>query len=213
MLIQAQVGPAASTTSLGAGTNPNLRLDNMGGLAATQLHPRYYETTYRRQAYTVATVHGSPVTTSVGNSTTYQGVFLGNPSTSTVNLVLTKVGYATNTAPAAAVIVGLMTGVGLGATLTNAGNTNIRNRFVGGIGSQAIANIGATNVTLPTTPVLETVFGVITTTTLASTTPNLIDLEGSIILPPGAFACIYTSTASGAAANFFGSMQWVEIPL
>lgn len=212
MLIQAQVGPAVSSTSLGVGTNPNLRLDNMGGLTATQLLPRYYESTYRRQAYSVATVHGAAVTTSAGNSTTYQGVFLGNPSTSTVNLVLTKAGYSVNAAPAAAMVVGIMTGTGLGATLTNAANTNIRNRFVGGVGSQAIANVAATNVTLPTTPVLETVFGTVIATTLASTTPNVIDLEGSLILPPGTFACLYTSTAS-AATSFFGSLQWVEIPL
>lgn len=211
MLIQAQVGPAVSTTSLGAGTNPNLRLDNMGGLAATQLNPRYYETTYRRQAYTAATTSG--VTTTVGTAVTYQGVFVGNPSTSTVNLVITKVGYAVSAAPAAAMVVGIMTGTGVGATLTNAVNTNIRNRFVSGIASQAIANVVAgTNVTLPTTPVLETVLGTIVGTTLATTTPNIVDLEGSLILPPGTFAAIYTSSAS-AATSFFGSMQWVEVPL
>jgi hypothetical protein len=41
---------------------------------------------------------------------------------------------------------------------------------------------------------------------------NQIDLEGSIILPPGGFAAIYTSTVSGAA-SLWASMQWEEVPL
>lgn len=206
MLIQAQVGPAVSTTSLGAGTNPNLRLDNMGGLAATQLNPRYYETTYRRQMYTIANQTG--VTTSAALTTTYVGLCIANPTTSTVNVVVNKVGYAFTVAPAAAVTVGLMTGTGASIT----GAVTPRNRFVGGVGSQCLAS---TSLTLPGTPVLETVLGTVLTgaiTTQSQQAPTVIDLEGSLILPPGAFCAFYTSTASGAS-GFFGSFQWVEIPL
>lgn len=206
MLIQAQVGPVASTTSLGAGTNPNLRLDNMGGLAATQLNPRYYETTYRRQMYTIANQTG--VTTSAALTTTYVGLCIANPTTSTVNVVVNKVGYAFTVAPAAAVTVGLMTGTGASIT----GAVTPRNRFVGGVGSQCLAS---TSLTLPGTPVLETVLGTVLTgaiTTQSQQAPTVIDLEGSLILPPGAFCAFYTSTASGAS-GFFGSFQWVEIPL
>jgi len=207
MLIQAQVGPAVSSTSLGAGTNPNLRLDNMGGLTATQLLPRYYETTYRRQMYTVANQTG--VTTSAALATTYVGLCLANPTTSTVNVVVTKVGYAFSVAFAAASNIGIMTGTG--ATIS----TNLvtaRNRFVGGVGAQCLAS---TSLTLPGTPVLETLFATGTTaaiTTAPNGVGNIVDLEGSLILPPGAFAAFYTSTASGASA-FQGSFQWIEVPL
>lgn len=207
MLIQAQVGPAVSTTSLGAGTNPNLRLDNTGGLAATQLNPRYYESTYRRQTYTIANQTG--VTTSAALTTTYVGLCIANPTTSTVNAVITKAGYAFSVAFAAAAVIGIMTGTG--ATIS----TNLvtaRNRFVGGVGAQCLAS---TSLTLPGTPVLETILGVGTTAAI-TTAPNgvgaLVDLEGSLILPPGAFAAFYTSTASGAS-GFFGSFQWTEVPL
>jgi hypothetical protein len=206
MLIQAQVGPAVSSTSLGAGSNPNLRLDNLGGLTVTQLNSRYYETTYRRQMYTIANQSG--VTTSAALTTTYVGLCLDNPTSSTVNLVLTKAGYSFTVAPAAAVAVGLMTGTGASIT----GAVTSRNRFVGGVGSQALAS---TSLTLPGTPVLETILDTVTTAAI-TTAPKgvgaIIDLEGSLILPPGAFVAFYTSTASGAS-GFFGSFQWIEVPL
>ena len=203
MLIQAQVGPAVSSTSLGTGTNPNLRLDNLGGLAVSQLNPRYYEETYRRQTYTIANQSG--VTTSTGLSGTYTGIFIQNPTTSTVNVVITKVGYAISVVGTAGVI-GLMTGVGASITSTL---VTPRNRFVGGVGAQCLA---AATCTLPGTAVIETILGSQTTALDAGLGPKVIDLEGSLILPPGAFACIYTSSASGAS-GFFGSFQWVEIPL
>ena len=206
MLIQAQVGPAVSSTSLGVGTMPNLRLDNLGGLTATQLNARYYEQTYRRQTYTVANQSG--VTTSAALTTTYVGLCIGNPTTSTVNVVVTKAGYAFPVAPAASVVVGLMTGVGASIT----GAVTPRNRFVGGVGSQCLAS---TSLTLPGTPVLETVLDMATAATI-TTAPKgvgaIVDLEGSLILPPGAFCAFYTSTASGTS-GFFGSFQWTEVPL
>tara|TARA_R110000868_G_scaffold320909_4_gene581922 strand:+ start:6350 stop:6970 length:621 start_codon:yes stop_codon:yes gene_type:complete len=206
MLIQAQVGPIVATTSLGVGTNPNLRLDNTGGLAATQLNPRYYETTYRRQTFTIANQTG--VTTSAALATTYVGLCIANPTTSTINAVITKVGYAFLVAQAAATAVGIMTGVG--ASITAA--VTPRNRYVGSVTSQVLAS---TSLTLPGTPVLETILATGLTGAI-TTSPNgiggFVDLEGSLILPPGAFACFYTSTASGAA-SFLGSFQWVEVPV
>lgn len=208
MLIQAQVGPAVSSTSLGAGTNPNLRLDNMGGLAATQLNPRYYETTYRRQMYTAATLGATPVATTSQLATTYTGLCIANPTTSTINVVVTKVGYTSIVQQTSALAVGLMTGVG--ASITAA--ITPRNRFVGGVGSQCLAS---TSLTLPGTPVLETILGTIHTGALtagAVLPMTNVDLEGSLILPPGAFVAFYTSAASAASSMHF-SFQWVEVPL
>jgi len=207
MLIQGQVGPVASSTSLSAGVQATVRMDNLGGLNASQLLPRYYETTYRRTTYTVA--NQAATVTTVGLAQTYTGLVIANPTTSNVNVVITKAGYAFPVAPAAAVVVGLMTGVG--ATIT-AGITP-RNRFVGGVGSQCLASVGS--LSLPSIPVLETVLGTVLTgavNTQSQQSPTLIDLEGSLILPPGAFCAFYTSTAANTA-GFFGSFQWVEVPL
>lgn len=207
MLIQGQVGPVASTTSLSAGVQATARMDNLGGLAATQLLPRYYETTYRRSMFTIANQTG--ITTSAALSTSYTGLVLQNPVGSQFNIVLTKVGYAFTVAPTAAVVVGLMTGVN-----TTTFTTNLvvpRNRYVGGITSIAVAS---TNTTIAT-PVLETVLGTVLTgaiTTQSQQAPTVVDMEGSLILTPGAFVAFYTSTASGAS-GFLGSFQWVEVPL
>lgn len=210
MLIQGQVGPAVSSTSLGAGTNPNLRLDNLGGLNASQLLPRYYETTYRRQMYTVA--NQSVTATTAALATTYTGLVLGNPSSSTVNVVLTKVGYGFILAQTTAGVIGLMTGTGFGTTFAT-GSITPRNRFVGSVGSQCLASSGS--ITLPTTPALETIigsYGTGATTTTQTQGPTIIDLEGSLIIPPGGYAAFYTSAAT-VASSFFGSFQWVEVPL
>lgn len=209
MLIQGQVGPAVSSTSLGAGTNPNLRLDNLGGLVMSQLNPRYYEETYRRQTYTIA--NQAVTATSAALTTTYTGLCIANPITATTNVVVTKIGYGFIVAQTSALVIGVMTGTG--ATTANISNQLApRNRFVGSTGAQCIASA---NTTLPGTPVLETIIGASTTGAI-TTSPvgagQIVDLEGSLILPPGAFAAIYTSSAS-AASSFFGSFQWVEVPL
>jgi hypothetical protein len=47
-------------------------------------------------------------------------------------------------------------------------------------------------------------------TTLPST--SFFDLEGSVILPAGAYLCLITSAAS-AALGFQGSISWEEVPV
>ncbi len=208
MLIQGQVGPVASTTSLAAGVQATARMDNLGGLAASQLLPRYYETTYRRSMYTVATLGNTPVATTSQLTTGYTGLCIANPTTSTVNVVLTKCGYASIVQQTSALAIGLMTGIGASIT----GVVTPRNRFVGGVGSQCLAS---TSLTLPGTPVLETILGTIQTGALtqgAVQPMTNVDLEGSLILPPGAFVAFYTSAAS-AATSLHLSFQWVEVPL
>jgi len=49
-----------------------------------------------------------------------------------------------------------------------------------------------------------------TATTLPAT--SLYDLEGSIILPAGAYLCLITSVAT-AASGFQGSISWEEVPV
>lgn len=82
-----------------------------------------------------------------------------------------------------------------------------------GIGAAPQGKV-ALSATLVGTPTLHTVFGEGLTGAI-TTIPQIYsfyDLEGSVILPPGAYAAIYTSTASGAA-SLAASFQWEEIPL
>ncbi len=209
MLIQGQVGSVASTTSIAAGTQTVLRQGNMGDAIASELHGKYYETNYRRALFNGAMV--GQITT-VGLATTYTGLCLSNPIGSTVNLVINKVGYAFAVAFAAASVIGLMTGYNSGTNVTHTVAVTPRSQFFG-VGSSGTALLDS-SATLPTAPTLNTILGVGLTGAITTTPgigPTIVDLDGSIILPPGAYCAFYTSTVSGAASGAF-SFQWEEVP-
>lgn len=207
MLIQGSVGQP-STTSIQPGTTPTVRQGQLGDLIVSELHGRYYETAYRRNQFFAATQSGQ--TSSAGLVTGYVGLALTNPTTSTVNCVLNKVGWGVNAAPAAVMMVGLAFNTSTTAvTQTTAVTT--RNCFLGGAASQGLVS---TATTFPTAPVISHILGVIDTgavTTVVHQT-NFVDLEGSIVMPPGSYICLYTSTAS-AATSLFASFQWEEVPV
>jgi len=211
MLIQTQVGPITSTTSISSGIQAAARAGNMGDLIVSEFNARYYETTYRRMKFNAA--NQAATTTSAGLSTTYTGLCISNPIGSTVNVVLDKVGYSFIVAFPAAAAIGLMVGYNSSTNVTHTTPGTPRSSFFGvGANGQALVDTAST---LPTAPVIHTLFasgltGAITTGEFIS--GDIVDLEGSVILPPGAYAAIYTSTASGAS-GFFGSLQWSEIPL
>jgi hypothetical protein len=206
MLIQGQVGPITTTASVGPGIQAPIRQGNMGEQIISEYMGRYGESTYRRQHFVVCNQTG--VTHSAALTTTFIGICVGNPASSTVNMHLTGFGWTNEVALAAAASVGIMTGTGtITAVLTP------RNRYVGGAAGQGLATGGQT---IPGTPVLEQVFGTIgSTLAITSWQPQpgyWVDLGGSLILPPNTFACSYMSTASGAS-GFRGWFTWQEIPI
>ena len=207
MLIQGSVGQP-STTSIQPGTTPTIRQGQLGDVIVSELHGRYYETAYRRNLFSAATQAG--VTTSAGLATATTGLILTNPTTSTVNCIVNKVGFAVNAAPAAVMVIGLAFNTSTTAVTQTTAITT-RNMFLGGATSQGLA---ASSVTLPTAAILTHVLGVIdigaTTTVIHQQT--MYDIEGGIVMPPGSYVHIYTSTAS-AATSFFGSITWEEVPV
>ena len=143
-------------------------------------------------------------------ATTYTGLVLFNPSTSTKNFVLLGCGYALTVATPTATAIGLMTGtVVTAATMDAAAAITPRNRLVGStLPSVAIVDNGCT---LNGTPVLEQVFGHSWTeaTTAGSTGPsNWVDLNGSMIVQPGSYVAFYSFAANTAA--FILSFLWKE---
>jgi hypothetical protein len=205
MLIQGQVGPISVTSSIAAGVQAPIRQGNMGEQIVSELHGRYYEPVYRRSVFTIANQAAVAVTAAM--ATTWTGLLVGNPTTSTVNLAILGFGYTTTVAVPTATSIGLMTGVG--ATVT--ASLTPRNRYVGGASAQALANAGQT---LPGTPVLEQVFGnagTLATTGYGVQPGTWIDLGGSLILPPGAFVASYSFAATTAAWIF--SFLWEEVPI
>jgi len=209
MIIQGQVGqPTISTLS--AGTTPPVRQGQLGDVIVSELHGRYYETAYRRNMYTATLTAGT--TTSAALSTTFTGLLLLNPNNSQVNIVVNKVGFSFLVAFTAAAAIGLQTGNQSTALLSGltTTNTSVRPTYVGaGIGTGLTYSAATT-----TGPVLQQLFGAGLTGAI-TTTPQVFsyfDLEGSLILPPGAWVGSYTSTASGSSGMFM-TIQYEEIPL
>jgi hypothetical protein len=170
----------------------------------SELHPRYYEQTYRSNTFSVHT-QGTAITTTAALATTWTGLAIGNAAGSGVNLVLTKFS-ACQFAVGAAAVVGILGGAGsITASLTP------QSRKIGsGAVSLATASAGQTI----STPLLIETFGSLGS--LATTGYGLeagifVDLEGSIIVPPGSFVGTYTSIVTTSALNF--GFTWEEVPI
>ena len=212
MQIQTQVGPIASTTSIAAGTSVVARAGQLGDLIVSELHGRYYESNYRRNVFNAANQTGI-VTTNVLTASAYTGLALENPVGSTVNVVVNKAGFGFNVLWPNASIIALMCGYNSSTNVTHTVAGTPRSNFFGvGAVGQALVD---TSCTFPSASVITHVLGVGSTgalTTELAYGPTIFDLEGSLILPPGAWTAFYTSAVSGAAAAWF-SFQWEEIPV
>lgn len=202
-----QVGP--QTASDGSIVNP--RAGRSGEAVTASLHGAYHEPTFRSTLFNGAIV--GQVTT-VGLATTYTGLVLSNPITSSVGLSVLQAGYGFIVAFAAGAQVGLFAGYNITTNVTHTTPVTPRNqRFIGsaGLGSGLLDSAA----TLPTAPTLNTIFGAGLTGAITTTPMGLggvLTLDGSIFLPPGAYCGFYTSTASGTAGGAF-SFTWEEIPL
>ena len=198
-------GPISSTP---VGVPTIVRTGQLGDVITSELHGRYYEQCYRRNIFSAA--NQTAIATTVGLATTYTGLVLSNPVGSSVNLVLLKAAAAFPVAVAAGTVVGLMLGYNAGTNVTHTAAVTPRSNFFG-VGAAPIGLVDS-SATMPTAPFVQKVMGTIGTATI-STAPGIgEDLEGSIILPPGAYAAFYTSAASGAL-GFMGSFKWEEVPV
>lgn len=180
------------------------QFDQQGAALVTELHARYYQQTVRGKKFSVQT-QGTGVTTTAALATTFTGLAVGNPTSSGVNLVLTKFTCAQFAVGAAATI-GIMGGAGsITASLTP------QSRLIGsGTVSLATATAGQTI----STPVLIGTFGEagsLATTGYGLQAGIVVDLEGSVIIPPGSFVASYTSIVTTSALQF--SFTWEEVPI
>lgn len=190
------------------GPNPiTIRLGKQGDTMSSELHSRYYEQTYRGNMFNVASQAG--VVTSVGVNATYTGLVLANPITSNVNLVLNKCAAGQTVIETVVNAFGLAFGYNKTTNVTLSVSATPQSNLIGsGLSAKAVA---ATGATLPTAPLFGPVWG--TNPTATTDASALIDLEGSIILIPGAYACWVTATAASPAAACWFSFSWEEVPL
>jgi hypothetical protein len=209
MQLQATVGAPSATQQ--PGQQPNLRAGGLSDLIVSEFLGRYGEATYRRQSFSGATQAG--VATSAAFATGYVGLCLSNPLGSSVNLHLNKVGYSSIVAQTVAMAIGLMVGYSASANVTHTSPLTPRSNFVG-VGAPGVGMLDSA-ATLPAAPTLQAVLGTLDTgalTVAVGSGLTLGDLESSIILPPGGFACIYTTSAA-AAGSILASFGWQEQPL
>jgi hypothetical protein len=213
MIIQGQVGPLASSASLAAGTQPVTRLGNMGDAVVSELHGRYYEATYRRTMYYATALGQTTTAFTTGSTTAVVGLTISNPISSPVNLVLNKIGLSYTVAFAGAASIGLAVGYNSSTNVTHTTAVTVRSGYVG-VGTAGFGLVDS-SATVPTAPNTTHIFGAGLTgaiTTIPYIGPQIVDLEGSVILPPGAYATIVTSAASGSSGAFY-SCSWEEVPL
>jgi hypothetical protein len=198
MQSEARVGKVAATV----GTITPHRSTIYSGVVVQQDSGKYAEAVYNREVFHVCNQAAVAITAAL--ATSYTGLVLGNAAGTGKNLVMLGCGYAATVAIPTATALGLM-----GGTMTAVASTlTPQNCYIGGAASIAWAE----DSTTIGTPVLYRAFATAwTEATTAGTLsqPNWIDLDGSIIVPPGAFIAFYSTAANSAA--FLLSFMWQEV--
>ena len=172
----------------------------------SELRGRYSEATWNNMKF-----HHTQITasvTTIGLAATYVGFGVLNPAGSGVNIELIACNWAFPVAPAAVIVLGLMTGY----QASNIVNTPLspinQNGFINGAVGKGIAFSAATLVGAINGPILDTIdTGAITVQTQSS--PGNVEIAGRIILPPGGWMAFSTSTVANTA-GFLGGMEWLE---
>lgn len=146
---------------------------------------------------------------SVALTTTYTGLCLSNPVGSQVDLVMLGCNYALSVAPAAIASLHLIAGYSATTDITH--TTPLA---APGIRSSKLDNGGASVAKVDSAATISTPFYLaamgsgFTAGALYGTTPNWIDLKGSIVVPPGGFIAWGALTA----VTGFGAFMWKEVP-
>lgn len=217
MELQGKVGPVASTNSLGNGSLATLRQGNMGDLIVSQLHDKNYEAAVRRALFTGSMQAVIATATIAGLSTTVTGVpVLYNPIGSGMVLAISKVGIGFVLAPAAQVAFGIATGFHAGTALSGTLTSLApKSRYIG-VGAPPAGQLYCSaTITLPAAPTVDIVLGTLgqgAVTTSQFGAGDQYPIDGAILLPPGAYALIWTSGVV-LASSLIAGFSWEEIPM
>ena len=180
---------------------------------AVDRHGTFYTPSYLGLGAFAANQAGTTISLFSATPGAYTGLCLSNPAASTVNLAIQNVTGAFVVNTTGITLVGLVTGfVAAGITVHTTPLTVFSTKIGTVITSpiiQGLADGAATLVGVPTWT--KTLAEVITTTT-ANSAFN-VALAGEIIIPPGGYACIGAAITASAAAGFWGSISWEEVPV
>ena len=197
--------PLAFTANNPSGASSHGFLDGTGALMTFPRHGKYYEGTYRGASGWAA--NQALATTSAGLATTYTGICLSNPAGSGKNLVVQKVSAILDVAPSTVTGVGLIVGYSAAGIVTHTTPLTPYNALIG-TSAAGLVGLADAACTLVGTPLWRQFLAETpTATTLVSYGS---DIDGEIVLPPGAYMAIGTTIAS-PASSFFGSISWEEL--
>lgn len=201
-------GLAGLPSKTADGNNMLLRAGSYGELVTNDFRGRYAEATYRGMCYNAAIQAVS--TTTVGLATTYTGLVISNPISSSVNLevisasVMQSVIQATQ--PEAYAIA---QGFNAATNVTHTTPLAVKNNLIGtSMSGQGLADISAT---LPTAPFYHT-FVHNTGAATVNGTGAVIEFGGRLILRPGAYAA-WVTPAQASVAGLWFSFDWMEVPV
>lgn len=205
--IAGQVGPQL----LSPGTSQPFREGASGEMVVQELHGRYYEQAYRKNAFTCYSA--ARAITVVGTGMVGLQIWNASPLAGGVNLVLLKTGGLI--AVTSATTTGLILASGTGQVSAPTGQTAadaVKNNFIGAPAPQALAIAAGTFTNAPT-GVMTLMHNTAAIGTTGEDSGYLIDLEGSIVVPPQAYVAIAAIGATAAAAAWFGFLMWEEVPV
>lgn len=198
MRVEGRVGAISASE----GSINTLRTDERGALAVVTAGGSLADAAIAGRLFSVA--NQTNVTTSAALSTTWTGLGVGNPATSGKLFIFHEFGWAQEIVGNTEGVVGLMI-----ATVGDMAQAIVpRCARYGYATTVALTDNGAT----PGTPILVRVCGSHmegAISTIPSLTPNIYDLKGSIVIPPGYALLTYTFAATTTSHQFH--FVWEEI--
>ena len=221
MFIQSQVGQP-SAQSIQAGTPVNARSGQLGDLIVTELHGKFYEQAYRGNLFSIgSTVTALSANTITLTATTTPIIGLYNPSTSTVNAVISKailqIAVAGNSAVAPG---GFVWATSINNNSISTGLATLNRKTLANNGSQVKGFAGSTALTGLTNNLGiqgGAAFGTLLVSEGSTATPVVSgsviqEFDGSLIIPPGAVLALL-NTVSTTTVSVCAEIIWEEIPV
>lgn len=199
-------GPLGTNIAVFGSANARvpLRAGAGGDMYNSSLHGDKYT-----QAVNQALAMGAnptPVALSAALATTYVGLCLSNPAGNTKNLVLRSVQGTLVVAPAAVLSLGLIGGYAAGGITVHTTPLTPRSALLGtGAAPTGLLDSACTLVGTPAW-----IKWLANNAASAGLFGFNTDLQGGIVIPPGAYVAIGSNVA-GPAAGFAGSMEWEEV--
>jgi hypothetical protein len=196
------------------GQNVTAGLGEFTELLATELQPRYYEQAYRGNVFFAANQAAATFAANGLTTSSAVGLCVYNPPSSSKNIVPVQfevlvTNVVTNT-PDVQVLAVVSSSY---SALTPATNTAITPVCSKGAGTATSVAICAQSLTFASnTTIWKGLFNAYITTTVATAIPtenySLLDVAGSLVIPPGMGMAMICSNASTGIL----SATWMEIP-